>query len=74
MVVIETNVYKYFMADLFDPHHFIEVSEEYFNNTVVRFRSQYSMVHISGAEVIFINKTNEHDIVKRVCTGEVTIW
>lgn len=73
MVIIETNVYKYFMANLFEPNHFIEVSEDYFDNTVVKFRDQYSMVRVSGSEVLFINKSNEFDIVKRVTTSGVRV-
>ena len=46
---------RYFMSDLFEKDHFIEVSEQCFDDCVVRFREHYDLKY-DGNKQIFTCK------------------
>lgn len=50
-VYVEKRKAKYYMSDLFEKDKFIEVSEDCFDDCVVRFRSQYDLKYDGNKQI-----------------------
>lgn len=67
-VFISVTRYKYFMADIFDGS-WLEVSEDFFDDCVVRFRNCYDLHYENHAQVFYNIDTGCPEF-KRVPIGE----
>lgn len=61
-MVYVTNKCKYYMESIFERGKYIECSEEFFDNTVVRFRSQYKMEYDENRRIFTDISTGMHII------------
>ena len=71
-MVYVTNKCKYYMEDIFEKGKYIECSEDFFNETVVRFRSQYKMEYENNKR-IFTEISSGWHIIKEI-TDEIEVF
>ena len=64
MIIFETRKFKYYTNDLFNPEKFIEISEDDFNEQVVKYRNLFKMTYDVNMNRIFTNITNEYNIYR----------